>query len=154
MAFFHDMNRTDIPQVMKALEEESEKAFSEQEIPVSAVLLLKDGTLLRDHNRCEQKKNPLCHAEIEVLNQGFRTSKYLKEGVLFVTLEPCLACLGAILKSGVSDLYYDLSDEKEGAFSHYHVFADDRLRIHRFLDPVAEKRYAAFFLSLREKKTS
>ena len=100
----------------------------------------------------EREENPLSHAEINVIREGLKKSdtRYLKDGILIVTLEPCLTCLGAILKVGIKDLYYVLDDPKEGALSHYHAFVDDKLRVHRIQDDRFKELMDTFFLSLRQ----
>ena len=131
---------------------ECEKAAKDGEIPIAALVFDEEEEVLL-HNEVERRDDPLSHAEILALEEMMKRKKtrYLKDCSLLVSLEPCLMCLGAILKAGIKDLYYVLDDEKKGAFSYYHVFADDVLRIHRIKDDRHKKLMDRFFQSMREQ---
>jgi tRNA(adenine34) deaminase len=97
--------------------EEAELARTEGEVPIGAVAVFEGRLLVRDHNRSIQLCDPSAHAEIQVLRTaGSRLSNYRLAGVeLYVTLEPCAMCAGALIWSRVSRLIYGASDEKAGA---------------------------------------
>jgi tRNA(adenine34) deaminase len=97
--------------------EEAELARTEGEVPIGAVAVFEGRLLARDHNRSIQLCDPSAHAEIQVLRTaGSRLSNYRLAGVeLYVTLEPCAMCAGALVWSRVSRLIYGASDEKAGA---------------------------------------
>ena len=97
--------------------EEAELARTEGEVPIGAVAVFEGRLLARDHNRSIQLCDPSAHAEIQVLRTaGSRLSNYRLAGVeLYVTLEPCAMCAGALIWSRVSRLIYGASDEKAGA---------------------------------------
>lgn len=145
------MDKKELYDYLDLLYQENEKAIQEGEVPVSALLVLNDNSYLLSHNTVEKDRNPLHHAEINVLTKGFMKAdiKYLKDATLIVSLEPCLACMGAILKSGISSLYYVLDDEKDGALSYHHVFVDNRIAIHRIDDPRFKTQLQSFFENLR-----
>lgn len=89
------------------------------EIPIGAVLV-KDGRLLASaHNEREQSKNPLDHAEMLVLTRGAKAlADWRLSGTqIYVTLEPCPMCLGALLQARVATLFYGCPDPKRGASS-------------------------------------
>jgi tRNA(adenine34) deaminase len=99
--------------------EEARQAANEQEVPIGAVAVLNDRLLARDHNRCIQLNDATAHAEILVLRKAGKVlSNYRLKGLsLYVTLEPCAMCCGAIIWSRVSRLVYGAKDEKAGTVS-------------------------------------
>jgi tRNA(adenine34) deaminase len=101
---------------MNAALEEARKAFDKQEIPVGAVVVCKDTIIARAHNLIETLKDPTAHAEMQAITSAtnWLGGKYLTECTLYVTLEPCAMCAGAIGWSQASALVYGASDEKKG----------------------------------------
>jgi tRNA(adenine34) deaminase len=101
---------------------EAEKAAREGEVPVGAVLVdgLSGEVLARDHNRVEALKDPTAHAELLVLQTAARRlgEKRLAQADLYVTLEPCAMCAGAIALARVRRLYFGAYDPKGGAVEH------------------------------------
>ena len=93
------------------------EAKMEKEIPVGAVIVFKDKIIGKGRNRKELSQNPLMHAEIEAISAA---SKYLKSWRLidceiYVTLEPCPMCAGAIINSRISKVIYGAHDPKAGS---------------------------------------
>ncbi len=146
------MNKSELNLILDEMYAQSKIASSEEEIPVVAALLFPDGEVLYASNKVEKNNHPFHHAEIQVLEAGFKktNSRYLKEAVLIVSLEPCLMCLGAIIKAGIKDLYYVLDDDKLGGLSHYHAFVDDQIRVHRLQDDRFLEVFRSFFAKLRK----
>ena len=97
--------------------EEAGKAAQEEEVPVGAVAVLEGELVARDHNRSIQLHDPTGHAEILVLRQaGQKLSNYrLKNLEIYVTLEPCAMCAGALLWARIQQLVFGARDEKAGA---------------------------------------
>lgn len=97
--------------------EEAEAAFLEGEVPIGAVAVLEGRLLSRDHNRSVQLCDPTAHAEILVLRKaGREQGNYrLKDLELFVTVEPCAMCAGALIWARVGRLVFGAADEKGGA---------------------------------------
>lgn len=98
-----------------ALAAESER---EGEIPVGAVIV-KDGNIIaRGRNRRETQKNALCHAELEAINNACKTlgGWRLHQCDLYVTLEPCPMCAGAIINARIKTVYFGAYDNKAGSF--------------------------------------
>ena len=96
---------------------EANKAYAKGETPIGAVIV-KDGKVIaRGHNLRESKKNALCHAEIIALSKACKKlgGWRLFECDMYVTLEPCLMCSGAIVQSRIKNLYFGAYDEKGGA---------------------------------------
>jgi tRNA(adenine34) deaminase len=83
--------------MLQALKE-AKKAFEDDEIPIGAVVVLNEKIIARGHNMTERLNDPTAHAEMIALTSAFNTlgSKYLPEATLYVTVEPCLMCAGAI----------------------------------------------------------
>ena len=95
---------------------EARKAFENNEVPVGAVIVMKDKIIARGHNQVEKLNDSTAHAEIIALTSAFNYlgSKYLPEATLYVTIEPCLMCAGAIYWSKTGTIVYGASDEKNG----------------------------------------
>ena len=89
---------------MKLALQEARKAFDLDEVPVGAVVVMKDQVIGRGHNQVELLNDVTAHAEILALTSAFQHlgSKYLPEATLYVTLEPCVMCAGALYWSRAS----------------------------------------------------
>jgi tRNA(adenine34) deaminase len=109
---------------------EALKASQEGEVPVGAVLVSAGEVVAKNHNRSLSQNDPTAHAEILVLRQGAaQIGNYRLNGCdLYVTLEPCPMCAGAIVLSRLSRLIFGARDEKGGAVtSLYRLLNDPRL---------------------------
>src|SRR5262249_38680888 len=98
--------------------EEAEAAAAEDEVPVGAVIVsLQRGVIARAHNQREQLHDPTAHAEMIAITQaaGFLRSWRLENCVLYVTLEPCPMCAGAIVQARLPLVVYGCPDPKAGA---------------------------------------
>jgi len=114
---------------MKLALEEAHKAAQEQEVPVGAVAVLDGELVAREHNRSIQLHDPTGHAEILVLREaGHKLSNYrLKNLEIYVTLEPCAMCAGALLWARIQRLVFGARDEKAGAvFSKASLLSEGR----------------------------
>lgn len=101
---------------MKAALAEAFKAYEKQEIPVGAVVVCNDTIIARAHNLTETLKDPTAHAEMQAITAAtnWLGGKYLTDCTIYVTLEPCGMCAGAIGWSQASALVYGAGDEKKG----------------------------------------
>jgi tRNA(adenine34) deaminase len=101
---------------MKLAFAEAEKAFAEDEVPVGAVVVLNNRVIARGYNQVEKLKDATAHAEVIALTSAFNYlgSKYLPEAVIYITVEPCLMCAGALYWSKIGRVVYGASDEKNG----------------------------------------
>lgn len=141
---------------------EARIAAEEGEIPVGAALVCQDRVVALDHNRRETLGDPVAHAEMLVVRQAaiFYPSWRIEDSELFVTLEPCLMCAGAILQSRIDRVVYGASDPKGGAVrSLFATLEDPRLNWRAQVVPgVLEKECAEtlrnFFRARRAKKTN
>jgi tRNA(adenine34) deaminase len=120
---------------MRLAIEEAEAAMAEDEVPVGAVIVHEGRIIARAHNQREQLRDPTAHAEMVAITQAAesRQSWRLDECVLYVTLEPCPMCAGAILQARLPVVVYGAADPKAGAVrTLYHLLDDPRLN-HRCL---------------------
>ncbi len=103
-------------QFMRAALAEANKAFDKQEIPVGAVVICNDMIIARAHNLTETLKDPTAHAEMQAITAAtnWLGGKYLTDCTIYVTLEPCAMCAGAIGWSQATALVYGAKDEKKG----------------------------------------
>jgi len=101
---------------MKIALSEAVKAFDKQEIPVGAVVVCKNIIIARAHNLTETLKDPTAHAEMQAITAAtnWLGGKYLTDCTIYVTLEPCGMCAGAIGWSQASSLVFGAPDDKKG----------------------------------------
>jgi len=102
---------------MRIALEEAKKAAAEDEVPVGAIGVIGDEVVARAHNRREQLQDPLAHAELLIIKEvssKLRTWR-LVDLVIYVTLEPCPMCAGAMVQARIKRLVYGLADPKAGA---------------------------------------
>lgn len=106
---------TDEYYMMQALKE-AQRAYEEEEIPVGAVVVVNERIIARGHNMTERLNDPTAHAEMIALTAAFNAmgAKYLPEATLYVTVEPCLMCAGAVYWSKLGKIVYGTEDEKNG----------------------------------------
>jgi len=115
---------------MKIAIEEAEKAASEDEVPVGAIVVFKGNIIAKARNECEKKQDPTAHAEILAIQQAakYLGSWRLLDCKLYVTKEPCPMCAGAIFQARMDELVYGASDIKAGAAGTlYNITNDARL---------------------------
>ena len=144
---------------MKQALKEAEKAYRKGEVPIGAVIV-KDGKIIsRGYNLKETKKNTLKHAEIIAIEKASKKldAWRLEECDIYVTMEPCPMCMGAIINSRIRKIYYGVSDLKAGAcvsfidltkykFNHIPEYEKN------ILEDESKEILQKFFKELREKK--
>lgn len=101
---------------MKKALQEAEYALERGEIPVGAVIVIQDRVIARGHNLTEQLNDVTAHAEMQAITAAanFLGGKYLKGCTLYVTLEPCQMCAGALYWSQIGKIVFAASDTKRG----------------------------------------
>jgi len=101
---------------MKQAMQEAQKAFDADEIPVGAVIVCNNRIIARAHNLTERLNDVTAHAEMQAITAAanFLGGKYLIDCTLYVTLEPCNMCAGALAWSQISKIVYGAKDEKRG----------------------------------------
>ncbi|WP_336068052.1 nucleoside deaminase [Mesoflavibacter sp. CH_XMU1404-2] len=104
---------------MKKALQEAQEAFDKGEIPVGAVIVIKDRIIARAHNLTERLNDVTAHAEMQAITAAanFLGGKYLKDCTLYVTLEPCQMCAGALYWSQTSRIVYAARDEQRGCIN-------------------------------------
>jgi tRNA(adenine34) deaminase len=145
---------------MKMAIEEAEQAASEGEVPVGAVLVHEGQVLARKHNRMIRNKDPLAHAELLALRTALalHSEKWLLNATLYVTLEPCAMCAGALVLARVKRLVYATPDPKAGACGSIMNLVRSPQLNHRLevetgiLQQDASNLLTGFFRRLREKE--
>jgi tRNA(adenine34) deaminase len=101
---------------MKLALREAQQAFEADEVPIGAVVVMNDQVIARGHNMTEKLCDPTAHAEMIALTSAFNAlgSKYLPEATLYVTIEPCGMCAGALYWGQVGRVVFGASDDKSG----------------------------------------
>ena len=115
---------------MKLALQEAEQALAEDEVPVGAVIVHDDRVIASAHNQREQLRDPTAHAEMIAITQAAEAlgSWRLDGSALYVTLEPCPMCAGAIVQARIATVVYGAADPKAGAVhSLYRLLEDRRL---------------------------
>ena len=102
---------------MKEALKEAKKAKAKLEVPIGAIIVKNDKIIARAHNLRESKKNAIAHAEILAIQKASKklNSWRLIDCEMYVTLEPCSMCAGALINSRIKKVYIGASDEKTGA---------------------------------------
>ena len=110
------MGRIDEIYMSEALKE-AKKAAAENEVPVGAVIVHKGRIIARGHNQVECLKDPTAHAEMLALTAAtnYLGTKWLNGASLYVTIEPCSMCAGALVLARIKNLYFGAKDPKAGA---------------------------------------
>jgi tRNA(adenine34) deaminase len=131
------------------------------DVPVGAVVVSSEGVVLaKEHNRREERADPTAHAELLAIREATRgLSGWRLEGAsVYVTLEPCAMCAGALVNARIARLVFGASDPKAGAVvSLFQIGSDARLN-HRFeveagfMAEEGARRLSAFFAELRRKR--
>jgi tRNA(adenine34) deaminase len=95
---------------------EAQKAFDAQEVPVGAIIVQRERIIAKGFNQVETLSDPTAHAEIIALTSAFNYlgSKYLPEATIYITVEPCLMCAGALHWSKIGRIVYGTGDDKNG----------------------------------------
>jgi tRNA(adenine34) deaminase len=95
---------------------EARKAYTADEVPIGAVIVMDDKIIARGHNQTERLTDATAHAEIIALTSAFNHlgSKYLPDASIYITVEPCLMCAGALYWSKIGRVIYGADDEKNG----------------------------------------
>lgn len=107
---------TDDARYMKMALAEAEQAYAEGEVPVGAVVVCRGRVIARAHNLTETLTDVTAHAEMQAVTAAanYLGGKYLSECVLYVTVEPCVMCAGALGWAQLGRLVYGAADEKRG----------------------------------------
>lgn len=101
---------------MKRALDEAQKAYEKDEVPVGALIVFKDKIIARAHNLTETLNDVTAHAEMQAFTAAsdFLGGKYLKDCILYVTLEPCQMCAGASYWTQIGKIVYGASEPERG----------------------------------------
>ena len=139
---------------------EAERALAHDDVPIGAVVVHEGEVIGAGRNERELRQDPTAHAETIALREAARglRSWRLTDAVVYVTLEPCAMCAGALVNARVARLVFGASDPKAGAVvSLYQIGSDPRLN-HRFeveagfMADEGARRLSEFFAELRRKR--
>lgn len=113
--------------------QQAEEAMNEKEVPVGCVIVLGEQVIGAAHNQREQLRDPTAHAEMIAITQAAQAMNdwRLEECTLYVTLEPCCMCAGAILQARIPRVVYGATDPKAGAVSTLYSLLNDPRMNHR-----------------------
>lgn len=137
---------------------EAKKAYLKGEVPVGAIIVKDDYVIAKAHNLREKKNTSLAHAEILAIEKACKKMKSwrLDDCVMYVTLEPCLMCAGAITQSRIKKVIIGALDDKNGVIeSIAHVFninTTTKVEYELQLENECSKILSDFFKELRENK--
>ena len=115
-----NQNQSDDEKYMRMALAEAQKAYEADEVPIGAVIVSRGQVIARGHNLTETLTDVTAHAEMQAITSATNMlgGKYLVDCTLYVTVEPCLMCAGALGWSQISRVVYGAADEKRG----YHTF--------------------------------
>ena len=135
---------------MKKALQEAEMAFEKDEIPVGAVIVVNDTIIARTHNLTELLHDVTAHAEMQAITSAanFLGGKYLKGCTLYVTLEPCQMCAGALYWSQISKIVFGATDSKRG----YKTLGTQIHPKTEVVSGILEKECAELMISFFQKK--
>lgn len=116
------LNPFDDTYFMKRALQEAETAFDKNEVPIGAIVVIKNQIIARAHNLTETLNDVTAHAEMQAFTAAadFLGGKYLKNCTLYVTLEPCQMCAGASYWTQLDKIVYGAKDKQRG-FEHYNT---------------------------------
>ena len=145
---------------MKAALREAQRAFDEEEIPVGAVVVHEGKLIGKGHNQMEQLQDPTAHAEMIAITAAATAlqSRRLEGCTLYVTLEPCPMCSGAVVQARIPTLVFGAFDPKAGASGTLYTITEDARLNHRahvisgMCDRESEGLLRSFFGRIRAVK--
>ena len=132
---------------MKQALMEAQKAYDADEVPVGAVIVCKGQVIARSHNLTEMLNDVTAHAEMQAITAaaGFIGGKYLKGCTLYVTLEPCVMCAGALYWSQLDKIVFGAPDEKRGASTVGNLYHPKTKIVHGIMETECIHLMQSFF---------
>ncbi|MDI6840733.1 MAG: tRNA adenosine(34) deaminase TadA [bacterium] len=141
---------------MREALKEARVAKEKEEVPVGAVVILNDRIIGRGHNQVERLKDPTAHAELIAITSAANTLNNwrLDNATLYVTVEPCPMCAGAILLARISRCVFGISDPRVGSLGTvYNIKSPELEVISGVLEPNCKHILKGFFDNLRKEDT-
>lgn len=147
---------------MRVALNEAKKAYKKEEVPVGVVIVKEGKIIAKAHNLKESKKDTTCHAEILAIKKASKklNSWRLENCEMYVTLEPCSMCAGALIQARIKKVYIGTMDYKTGACGSVFNLLEDYTFNHKvecesgILKEECEKILQDFFKELRKKKNN
>ena len=147
---------------MRVALNEAKKAYKKEEVPVGVVIVKEGKIISKAHNLKESKKDTTCHAEILAIKKASKklNSWRLENCEMYVTLEPCSMCAGALIQARIKKVYIGTMDYKTGACGSVFNLLEDYTFNHKvecesgILKEECEKILQDFFKELRKKKNN
>ena len=143
---------------MKEALKEARKAYRQEETPIGAVAVYDGKIIARAHNQRQQKQDTTMHAELQVIKKACKrlNSWRLEEVTLYVTLEPCVMCAGAIIQARIPQVYYGAKNNRfgahQGAIHLFDVPFNHQVEVTGgILEEECSQCISDFFKELREK---
>jgi tRNA(adenine34) deaminase len=137
---------------MKAALKEAEKAFHENEVPVGCVIICNNQIIGKGYNLTEKLNDVTAHAEMQAITaaSNYLGAKYLNECIMYVTIEPCVMCAGALFWSQIGKLVYAASDEKRGFSKVGNLLHPKTELLNGIFEKEASELVKTFFRKIRE----
>ena len=137
---------------MKAALKEAEQAFQENEVPVGCVIICQNQIIGRGYNLTEKLKDVTAHAEMQAITaaSNYLGAKYLIDCTMYVSIEPCVMCAGAIFWSQIGRLVYGADDEKRGFSKTGNLLHPKTDIVKGILEKDASELMKTFFKKIRE----
>lgn len=134
---------------------EAERAYEADEVPVGAVVVCENRIIARAHNQTELLNDVTAHAEMMAITTAtnFLGGKYLRDCEIYITLEPCVMCAGALAWSQIGKVFYGAEDQLKGfsKFTMKNIFPPKTIIQGGLMAEEAETLLKAFFKDLRKK---
>lgn len=151
----------DVYKFMFAALQEAEKALEFNEVPVGAVVVHKNKIIGKGFNQTETLKDPTAHAEMIALTAAsdFMNNWRLNNCDIYITLEPCIMCTGALMLARINNLYFSSFDPKFGACGSVYNFAEENKYNHKInifsgiLSEESQTILKNFFIKTRQEKS-
>ncbi|GAC1418620.1 MAG: nucleoside deaminase [Flavisolibacter sp.] len=142
---------------MRQALQQAQTAFNEEEVPVGSIIVVSGRIIARGYNQVEKLKDPTAHAEMIALTSAFNYlgSKYLQEATIYITVEPCLMCAGALYWSKIARIVYGTSDAKNGyrrSMGETFPFHPKTELVHGILKDECSMLIKTFFTNKRNKQ--
>lgn len=135
---------------------EAQIAADQDEVPVGAVIVYKDKIIARGHNQIERLKDPTAHAEMIAITSAasYLGTKWLNQASLYVTIEPCSMCAGALVLARIKSLYFGAHDPKTGACGSIANIANHKKLNHRIkiIDSILREECSGILKDFFKKK--
>lgn len=147
--------------MMQLALEEARLAFAMGEVPVGAVIARGETVIARAHNLRESTLDPTAHAEVLAIRAAAETtgSRHLQDLTLYVTLEPCPMCAGAMMMAELGECYYACADQRQGCCESIYALPSDPAFFHRvpcvggLMEKEAAELLTTFFKDKRHEHT-